>query len=460
MKILLKVESIKFTDAKNRTYIVQGRKIESFPLIGGEEANMIESQVWNQHGNTPINAFIEAYEDELIFIINTSVMEPEEIVEARREIVNICNPLNGTVKMTVALNGGSIYNRDITFTSAPSFPIGFENRNNNWQKVQLFYKANNPFWYEEEEIVESFQSVEPLFEFPFSNEVTKPNLVPQPLFSDLTQWADWYSVMSLSSEENGNVLRAELIDFATNPRMRLMQSSTNRANLVAGTTYTFSFKILPSVKLKTLEYTQFIAYNPDGTYDWVNYGNSVDLSALPKDENGYSIYTSSFVATKTGEARFGFGFGNGNNPDLANTAWFRVKDFKVSVQSIENYVQPTIIFGEVIPNNIAINTGQVDAPVVIEIKGACVNPRIENETTGEFIQFKNLIMVANDELVIDTTFGQKKVELNGVNIFNKLDFSSTFFNLISGENVIDFTDDTGSTTTFIHFIYKKLYITI
>ena len=43
-------------------------------------------------------------------------------------------------------------------------------------------------------------------------------------------------------------------------------------------------------------------------------------------------------------------------------------------------------------------------------------------------------MVAGDELIIDTTFGRKKVELNGQNVFNKLDFASTFFNLIKGEN--------------------------
>jgi hypothetical protein len=71
-----------------------------------------------------------------------------------------------------------------------------------------------------------------------------------------------------------------------------------------------------------------------------------------------------------------------------------------------------------------------------------------------------LTMNAGDRLVIDTTFGQKKVELNDVNVFNKLDFASTFFNLQIGENSIDFSDETGSTETTIHFIYRNLYITI
>jgi hypothetical protein len=281
------------TDSQGNTYLIKKNQVESFPLVGGETANMITTESWNQHGNTPNTALMESFEGELIFIIRTTNILPEQIAQERKKITNICNPLNGTIKMTVNLNDGSVYHRDITFTSAPIFPIGLENRNRDWQKVQLLYTANNPFWYSENEILETFQGVEPLFQFPFTMSPTTP-----------------------------------------------------------------------------------------------------------------------------------------------------------------------IIFGNIIPSNFATNYGQVDAPIVIEIKGACVNPRIENETTGEFIGFKDLTMNTNDVLVIDTTFGQKKVELNGVNVFNKLDFASTFFNLQIGDNAIDFSDETGSTETTIHFIYRNLYITI
>jgi hypothetical protein len=284
---MLKIQSIIMTDSKGKTYEIKKSQLEFFPLIGGETANMITTESWNQHGTTPNNALMESFEGELIFIINTASLIPEQIASERRKITNICNPLSGTVKMTVNLNDGSIFHRDITFTSAPIFPIGLENRNKIWQKVQLLYTANNPFWYAESEILESFQGVEPLFKLPFTMSPTTP-----------------------------------------------------------------------------------------------------------------------------------------------------------------------IIFGNVIPSNIAINEGQVDAPVVIEIRGACVNPRIENETTNEFIGFKNLTMNTNDVLVIDTTFGQKKVELNNQNVFNKLDFASTFFNLQIGENAIDFSDETGSTETTIHILQK------
>ena len=119
-----------------------------------------------------------------------------------------------------------------------------------------------------------------------------------------------------------------------------------------------------------------------------------------------------------------------------------------------------VIFGNIIPNQFANNEGQAEAPVTIQITGACVNPAITNVTTGEFIRFKDLTMDASDELLIDTTFGQKRVELNGVNVFNKLDFTSTFFNLIRGENEIDFSDESGSNTATILFIYQNLFISI
>jgi hypothetical protein len=290
---MLKISSVQFTDKKGRSYTIQGNQIETFPLIGGEEAETITTKVWNQHGNTHINSLIDAYEGELVFIIFTNNMRPEEIEEARRSLTNICNPLNGIIRMTITLNNGSIYHRDITFISAPLFPTGLDNRNYVWQKVQLMYTANNPFWYSEIKIVESFQGSEPLFSFPFSMSITNP-----------------------------------------------------------------------------------------------------------------------------------------------------------------------VIFGNVIPSNIAVNAGQAEAPIVIEIKGSCINPSITNETTGEFIAFKDLTMTAGQTLIIDTTFGQKKVELDGNNVFHKLDFNSTFFNLAIGENAIDFSDETGNPDATIHFIYRNLFVTI
>jgi hypothetical protein len=290
---MIKIRSITLYDTKNRFLFINGDHVQSFPIVGGEEGNMINTKVWNQHGNTHIEAYMESYQGELTFIIPTFDKTDLEIAEKRMDITNICNPLNSTVTMKIVLNTGKSYSRDITFIAAPSFPIGFENRNRDWQLVQLLYEANNPFWYEEEEIVETFQTVEPIFTFPFTFSATTPS-----------------------------------------------------------------------------------------------------------------------------------------------------------------------IFGNVIPSKYAFNNGQVETPVLIRISGACVNPLIQNKSTGEFIKFKNLTMSDADLLIIETGFGQKKVLLNGQNVFNRLDFSSTFFNLRVGANEIDFTDDSGSTTATIHVIYRHLYISV
>ena len=291
---MLKIDRIEFNTADQRHfYKIEGRQIEFFPIIGGEEANIITSKVWNQHGDTFINAFMEPYEGEIIFAVHTRNLSKTQIAESRLKISEFFNPLTGVIIMEVFLNNGDRYKRNINFISAPNFPVGFENRNREFYKVQLQYVANNPFWYSSSEIVNSFQGAEPLFEFPFAIEKLAP-----------------------------------------------------------------------------------------------------------------------------------------------------------------------VEFGIMKPDNIAFNAGHVEAPVTIKIHGFCQNPTITNKTTGEFIKFEDLAMGANDILEIDTTFGQKKVLLNNENVFNKLDFSSTFFNLQRGENEIDFIDETGSVEAKILFIYNNLFITI
>lgn len=292
---MLKVASIAFKDPQERIYTITGYQLESFPLAGGSETNTIKTKAWNQHGDTFVENYMEAFDGEIIFAIYTAYKSPDEIAAMRKEIANICNPLNGIIEMTITLNDGSIYHRDIIFTSTPIFPIGLENRNQFWQKVQLQYEANNPFWYSDKTITETFKQSIPLFEFPFEMSESAP-----------------------------------------------------------------------------------------------------------------------------------------------------------------------IEFGSLLPTKTVFNEGQVEAPVTIQITGACINPIIENITTGEMIRFKNLTMQAGDTLLIDTTFGKKKAIKNGVeNVFYTLDFSSVFFSLKIGENEIDFRDDTLITPeATIFFVYRNMYHTI
>ena len=289
---MLKVDKVEFWHDKD-IYTVNRNQIQDFPLIGGTKANIITTKIWNQHGDSFIDSFMEADDATFTFILPLMDKDEFEIVALRKSLTDICNPLNGTITMKIYLNTGDVYNRDIVFSTAPTFPIGTANRNSNWQLVQLDFTAHNPFWYSDKEIVETFQSVEGRFIFPFTMSVASP-----------------------------------------------------------------------------------------------------------------------------------------------------------------------VFFGNILPNNFAYNEGQVPAPIAITIVGACQNPRIDNLTTGEFIKFNNLTMIATDNLEINTAFGEKKVSLNGTNIFNKLDFSSTFFQLVKGQNEIKFSDDTGNNTAAIHFVYQNLFITI
>lgn len=291
---MLKVDSVEFILNDSTSYVIKGYQIETFPLTGGTKADLITQKVFNQHGNTFIDSFMAEDDGELTFVIPTFNKNRYEVESERKRLTAVCNPINGTLQMKVTLNSGSVYNKNVVLVAAPTFQVGAENRNPAWQKVLLQYEANNPFWYSEEEIVESFQAVTPEFIFPFTMSVTAP-----------------------------------------------------------------------------------------------------------------------------------------------------------------------VVFGEIQPNSIATNIGHVEAPVLIRIFGACVNPRIDNVTTGEFLKFNNLTMVATDMLEINTAFGEKYVRLNEtVNVFNKLDFTSTFFNLQVGDNEIRFSDDTGTPAANIHFYYKNMWITI
>lgn len=95
-------------------------------------------------------------------------------------------------------------------------------------------------------------------------------------------------------------------------------------------------------------------------------------------------------------------------------------------------------------NNRAIitNQGDVPTPVSIIFQGPANKPRIDNESTGQFIEV-NQELFEGDELIINTEFGRKKVEINGESAWNAINIESEFWNLEVGENDISYTAETG-----------------
>lgn len=109
-----------------------------------------------------------------------------------------------------------------------------------------------------------------------------------------------------------------------------------------------------------------------------------------------------------------------------------------------------------------INEGDVETPVLIEFKGPAKNPTIQNNTTGEFIRVKRELG-ENDVLHIDTAFGNKRVEIvredgRKENAFHYLDLSSTFFQLLIGENQVEYNSNNDSTKTRVTIRFKNRYV--
>ncbi len=90
------------------------------------------------------------------------------------------------------------------------------------------------------------------------------------------------------------------------------------------------------------------------------------------------------------------------------------------------------------------NEGDVEAPVQIEYVGPASNPRVTNETTGEYIQV-NMQIDEKEKLLIDTREGKETVNLITPNevkdVYNNIDLNSTFFKLIVGKNLIKYSSD-------------------
>lgn len=104
-----------------------------------------------------------------------------------------------------------------------------------------------------------------------------------------------------------------------------------------------------------------------------------------------------------------------------------------------------------------VNNGHVKSPVRITFSGAATNPKILNETTGEYIKILKTL-ISTDVITVDTAFDQRTVKLNGVNAMQYLDLASTFWGLEPGVNDVSFTDDVASTSAQCLVEWNDQYI--
>lgn len=110
------------------------------------------------------------------------------------------------------------------------------------------------------------------------------------------------------------------------------------------------------------------------------------------------------------------------------------------------------------------NDGDAPTPIHVEFHGPALNPKIINNTTGEFIKV-NQLLNENERMIIDTTDGVKSVYFvdsigNSRNVFNWIDLNSTFFKLVVGENDVEYTADSDVQGAVVSITYNKLYTAV
>lgn len=107
-----------------------------------------------------------------------------------------------------------------------------------------------------------------------------------------------------------------------------------------------------------------------------------------------------------------------------------------------------------------INDGDMAAPVSIVFEGPVANPSVENKTAGKRMKIMRALELG-DKLIVDTTFGKKKVLFideggHEQNAFGDVDLESSFWWLEVGENHLSYTADEGLGAAYVQ--YKQRYV--
>lgn len=119
-------------------------------------------------------------------------------------------------------------------------------------------------------------------------------------------------------------------------------------------------------------------------------------------------------------------------------------------------------FSERSYKRVMTNSGDVETPVEIEFYGPAINPTVKNNTTGEVIIVKRTL-VEGETLLISTEFGNKRVEVlradgSRENVFNWIDLSSSFFQLQTGDNELEYTSNNDSYVSSVLIKYRNRYV--
>lgn len=127
-----------------------------------------------------------------------------------------------------------------------------------------------------------------------------------------------------------------------------------------------------------------------------------------------------------------------------------------------------IEFSTILDNKVSvlINTGDVEAGIIIEISTAYIpitNPVIYNYETGEFLKI-NATVGRGERIIVNTTKGEKSIIRKSnsgteTNIMNSLDLnSSTWLQSSPGVNYFTFSADSGAEMLNVYISQNLLYL--
>ncbi|MED4299745.1 phage tail family protein [Geobacillus stearothermophilus] len=114
---------------------------------------------------------------------------------------------------------------------------------------------------------------------------------------------------------------------------------------------------------------------------------------------------------------------------------------------------------------ILFNDGDVETPIFVTFHGPATAPiKIINVTTGEFIEVNQNLLVG-ERLEINTAFGQKRVtkvlsDGTEVNAFHYISLDSTFFQLIPGNNLLDYSTGADYERAAVTITWRNRYLSV
>lgn len=106
------------------------------------------------------------------------------------------------------------------------------------------------------------------------------------------------------------------------------------------------------------------------------------------------------------------------------------------------------------------NDGDVPTGVRIQFiakRGPVKNPKITLVGTGQFVRVK-VEMKEKDILLVDTNIRHQVIELNGENVYQKIDRLSEPFELQVGSNYLEYDADENYTNLDVRLFYTPLYL--